>query len=103
MLAHFFPKQLEELEPFQGQFDARRLQSDKVDVYFASYPAGTAIEEHTHDTDNVGVITSGSLTLIMNGKEQRFTTGEWYEVPANTPHAARFDEDTAEIELWFKK
>ena len=73
-----------------------------MDVYFASYPAGTEIEPHTHDTDNHGIITRGELVLVMKGEETRYTTGDWYHVPAHTEHAARFEQDTSEIEFWFK-
>ncbi|HAO89555.1 MAG TPA: cupin domain-containing protein, partial [Gammaproteobacteria bacterium] len=52
-------------------------------------------------TDNVGVITKGSLLLTMNGETQHIAAGEWYFVPAGTEHAAKFPEDTADIELWF--
>jgi quercetin dioxygenase-like cupin family protein len=38
----------------------------------------------------------------MDGQQQRFSTGEWYHVPANAIHAAQFDEFTSEIEFWFK-
>ena len=62
-----------------------------------------AVEEHSHDTDNHGLITAGTLYLSVQGKEQKFSAGQWYYVPAHVPHAARFEEDTAEIEFWFKK
>lgn len=103
MKPHFFPDKLLDLEAFSDRFSAQRIQSDKADVYFASYPAGTVIEAHQHDTDNYGVITKGALTLIVGDKESTYGPGEWYHVPAHQMHAARFDEDTAEIELWFKR
>ena len=56
---------------------------------------------HHHATDNVGVITQGELILVMDGQETRYKTGEWYQVPARVAHAAKFDEETSEIEFWF--
>ena len=69
-------------------------------------PAGTAIAPHTHPTDNVGVITKGELILTVSGPNGGDTVtfygpGDWYNVPADTEHAARFDTDSAEIEFWF--
>jgi quercetin dioxygenase-like cupin family protein len=96
-----FPEQLQALPKFAGPFDAFKLEAKDCDVLFASYPAGTAIPPHTHKTDNVGVITQGELILIMNDEETRYKTGEWYHVPAQAVHAARFDEATSEIEFWF--
>jgi quercetin dioxygenase-like cupin family protein len=96
-----FPQQLRSLPKFEGPFDAFKLEANNCDVLFASYPAGTDIPPHTHDTDNVGVITEGELILIVDGQETRYKVGDWYHVPAQTVHAARFDQATSEIEFWF--
>lgn len=96
-----FPKQLQSLPKFDGQFDAFKLEAKDCDILFASYPSGTVIPPHTHETDNIGVITQGELILIMNGQETLYTVGDWYHVPAQTIHAARFDKMTSEIEFWF--
>ena len=72
-------------------------------VTFDALPAGTVIEPHSHDTENVGVITRGNLLLTMDGKTEQIGAGEWYHVPEGQEHAAEFTEDTAGIEFWFKK
>jgi len=97
-----FPLIIRTLQEFDGPFDAFRLAAENCDVLFASYPAGTSIEPHTHDTENVGVITEGELQLTMNGKSETFSVGDWYYVPAHQEHSASFDNDTSEIEFWFK-
>ena len=96
-----FPEAIKRLEPYSGRFEAFRLSGRGCDVYFASYPAGTEIEPHSHDSDNHGLITLGALILIVDGKETRVSAGDWYHIPAGQVHAARFEEDTEEIELWF--
>jgi quercetin dioxygenase-like cupin family protein len=96
-----FPKLLRSLPPFQGAFDAFKLEAKDCDVLFASYPKGTVIPLHTHETENVGVITQGELILTVDGKEQRYKVGDWYHVGARVQHAARFDVETSEIEFWF--
>lgn len=96
-----FPPRLRGLPRFDGPFDAFRLAADGCDVLFASYPAGTAIPEHEHATENVGVITQGELILVRDGRETRFRPGDWYHLPAGARHAARFEQDTSEIEFWF--
>jgi quercetin dioxygenase-like cupin family protein len=98
-----FPPEIEALEPFVGPFDAYRLAADDCDVLFASYPAGTTIAAHHHDTDNVGVITKGMLMLTISETTETFTIGQWYHVPSGVEHAARFDVDSAEIEFWFTR
>ncbi|MEN8133532.1 MAG: cupin domain-containing protein [Pseudomonadota bacterium] len=97
-----FPKQIRNLLAFEGSFDAFKLTADSCSVLFASYPAGTTIEPHIHDTDNVGVITKGELILTINGETTHYVVGNWYHVPAQTEHSARFDQATAEIEFWFE-
>jgi quercetin dioxygenase-like cupin family protein len=97
-----FPPEIRALVKFDGPFDAFRLPAERCQVLFATYPGGTVIEPHAHPSDNVGVITKGRLVLTMDGQETSYGAGEWYHVPADAVHAARFDEDSAEIEFWFE-
>lgn len=101
-MAHF-PQLLRNLPAFVGPFDAFKLEAKDCDVLFASYPKGTAIPAHAHETENVGVITQGELILIVDGRETRYRAGDWYHVPANGLHAARFEVETSEIEFWFHR
>jgi|TARA_B100000809_G_C15109236_1_gene519932 quercetin dioxygenase-like cupin family protein len=101
-LHNYYPAQIRALPVFKGRFEAFKLEAKNCDVLFASYPAGTKIEAHRHDSENIGVLTHGELLLTMDGETQRIATGDWYHVPANKEHAAEFTADTAEIEFWFK-
>lgn len=96
-----YPQKIRELPEYDGRFDAYKLAADGADVLFASYPAGTKIAPHEHDTDNYGVITRGELILIVAGEVQRYPSGSWYHVAAGVTHAARFEVETDEIEFWF--
>lgn len=96
-----FPAEIEALPDFDGPFDAHRLAAEGCAVLFATYPAGTVIEPHTHPNNNVGVITKGRLILTVDGVETTYDAGDWYHVPASVEHAARFETDSAEIEFWF--
>lgn len=96
-----FPQQIRSLPKFKGTFDAFKLEAKDCDVLFASYLSGTVIPPHTHTTDNVGVITQGELILSIDGRETSYQVGEWYHVPAQAIHAARYDKHTAQIEFWF--
>jgi len=100
-MSKLYPELIRALPKFEGPFDAYKLAAQDRDVLIASYPAGTAIDPHTHDTDNVGVITQGELILTMYGKTERISVGGWYHVPPNTEHAAKFEVETSEIEFWF--
>lgn len=102
-MKHRFPERIRALPAFDGPFDAFRLAAEGCEVLFASYPAGTVIEPHTHDTDNCGVITAGELILETGGSERRYGPGDWYRLAPGQEHAARFEVDTSEIEFWFQR
>jgi quercetin dioxygenase-like cupin family protein len=97
-----FPDRIRALPAFEGPFEASRLAAEGCDVLFASYPAGSEIEPHSHPSENCGVITRGELVLLTNGRERRYGPGEWYHLLPGQEHAARFEVETAEIEFWFK-
>jgi quercetin dioxygenase-like cupin family protein len=96
-----YPKKIKELPLFDGRFDAYKLEAKGSDVLFASYPAGTKIPVHTHETENHGVITKGELIITMEGKTEKVGVGQWYHVPANVVHSAIFEVETDEVEFWF--
>jgi len=96
-----YPDKIKSLPLFDGRFDAYKLEAKDSDVLFASYPAGTSIPGHKHDTENYGVITRGELILTINDKVNRIGVGCWYHVPANVEHSAEFEVETDEVEFWF--
>lgn len=96
-----YPEKIKSLPLYDGRFDAYKLEAKESNILFASYPAGTSIPPHSHETDNYGVITRGELILTMNNAVTKYSVGEWYHVPAGTEHAAQFEEETDEIEFWF--
>jgi quercetin dioxygenase-like cupin family protein len=60
-MAGNYPSRIRKLEPYDGRFDAYRLRAEGAEVLFASYPVGTSIPPHAHDTDNFGVIIRGEI------------------------------------------
>ena len=76
-----FPAEIEALPDFDGPFDAHRLAAEGCDVLFATYPAGTVIEPHTHPSNNVGVITKGRLILTIDGVESTYDAGDLVSRP----------------------
>ncbi len=97
-----YPDKIKSLPLFDGRFDAYKLEAKDSDVLFASYPAGTSIPSHKHDTENYGVITRGELILTINDKVTRIGVGSWYHVPVNVEHSAEFEVETDEVEFWFR-
>ena len=60
-----FPDAIRRLEPYSERFDAYRLRGQGCDVYFATYPAGTEIEPHHHDSDNYGLQRRKRPTMTL--------------------------------------
>lgn len=100
-MAGNYPNIIKSLPIYDGRFDAHKLIANGCDVLFASYPAGTSIPPHIHDTNNHGVITRGTLILTIEDKVTQVGVGEWYHVPAHVEHSAKFEVETDEIEFWF--
>jgi mannose-6-phosphate isomerase-like protein (cupin superfamily) len=83
-VAGSYPDKIKTLPVYDGRFDAYKLEARDSDVLFASNPSGTVIPEHSHETDNYGVITRGELILTIGGEVTRFAVGDWYHVPAGS-------------------
>jgi len=96
-----FPPEVEALPVFEGAFSARQLHADNCEVLFASYPAGMDIPDHSHPSQNAGVITQGRLFMTMNGEEKSYGVGDWYRIAADCVHSARFEEASSLVEFWF--
>jgi quercetin dioxygenase-like cupin family protein len=53
-------------------------------------PEGTVIARHTHPGIESSVVTEGELELEVQGQPtKRFTAGEGFQVPPNTPHGGK--------------
>ena len=98
-----FPDKIKTLDPHSCLFDAFKMNAENCKVFFATYPAGADIEPHDHDTENYGVVTKGAMRMVINGTEHEYKTGDWYHIPANAEHSFQCDEETEQIEFWFKK
>ena len=90
------------LSKFSGRFEAWEHNASNLQLFCAYYPAGTIIENHTHVTDNCGIIIQGEIFITIDGVEKYYKVGDWYEVAAGVIHSARTVELTSEIEFWFK-
>ncbi len=96
-----YPDKIRTLPLFNGAFDAYKMSAENCEILFASYSAGSKVAEHSHETENHGVVTRGELILSIDDSVKRYAVGDWYHVPAGTVHQADFEKDTDTIELWF--
>jgi len=105
-MAGEYPERIKALPLQKGRVDTSgkyKLEAKDCNVLFASYQPGTSIPLHTHDdADIFGVVTKGEIILTVNGETTRHGVGEWYHIPPGAGHATMFEQETDEIEFWFK-
>jgi quercetin dioxygenase-like cupin family protein len=97
------PPLIRQLPPFEGPFEARRLEAKDCDVLFASYPGDTDISAHQHPSENVCVVLCGELRLHTEAGEQIVGPGQWYHLDPDERHWARFEIESTIIELRFRE
>ena len=53
-------------------------------------PAGTVLDTLTHPFDADALVVDGEMWLTFDGRTQHLHRGDWFEVPAGTPHDERY-------------
>ncbi len=101
-----YPEIIKLLPKQKGKVDTSskfKLEANDCKVLFASYQPGTTIPKHKHiDSDIVGVVTKGQIILTLDGVTTKHNVGDWYHIPPGTEHETMFEQETDEIEFWFK-
>jgi quercetin dioxygenase-like cupin family protein len=54
---------------------------------------GATVPEHSHDSEQVGLVTAGHLTFLVDDEELVCGPGDSYAIPGGEPHGARNDGD----------
>jgi quercetin dioxygenase-like cupin family protein len=63
---------------------------------------GVAVPEHSHDNEQVGYVTRGELTFLLDGDELVVGPGDSYAIAAGEVHGAenRGDEAVRGVEMF---
>ncbi len=75
----------------------RTLRGDSVTVRCADLVARTIVETHKHDDERVGVVTRGSVAMVVAGEQRILTEGDTFVVPAGAAHGLRVLEQGAQV------
>ncbi len=67
----------------------RILSTDRECLVVVELAAGTVVESHKHDVDQVGTVVRGQLVMVAAGEQAILTPGDCYRIPAGTAHGAR--------------
>lgn len=70
---------------------------DRFSIFLQTLPEGEGTNTHLHDNyDEAGYVIEGDLTVSLDGKLHRFSTGDSFFVPLGVPHAiSNFGNATA--------
>lgn len=75
----------------------RTLRGDRVTVRCDELAARTIVETHKHDDERVGVVTRGSVAMVIAGEQRILTEGDTFVVPAGAAHGLRVLEQGVQL------
>jgi len=90
------PRDLPTTRPQAGVTE-RTLRGQDALVHISDLGARTIVETHKHDDERVGVITRGSVAMVIAGEQRILTEGDTYVVPPATAHGIRVLEQGAQV------
>jgi quercetin dioxygenase-like cupin family protein len=94
------PRDLPSHEPSPGVVQ-RVIQADHATVAVTEFAPNTVVDTHRHEVEQVGVVTKGSLVLVIAGEQRILVPGDTYRIPATAAHGARVLEQGAQvIDVW---
>ena len=63
------------------------LQAEQfADISSVEREAAYALADHSHPFDACALITSGDITLVVDGVATTYLAGDIFRLPAGTPH-----------------
>jgi quercetin dioxygenase-like cupin family protein len=90
------PRDLPASRPQAGVTE-RTLKGQDGLVVITDLGARTVVETHRHDEERIGVITRGSVAMVIAGEQRILTEGDTFIVPAATAHGIRVLEQGAQV------
>jgi mannose-6-phosphate isomerase-like protein (cupin superfamily) len=55
-----------------------------------TWAANTVLDTHPHPFDARALLVDGEMWLTLDGRTRHLRPGDWFEVPAGTPHDERY-------------
>jgi len=90
------PRDLPAARPQPGVTE-RTLRGEDVAVLVSDLAARTVIETHRHAEERIGLVTKGSVAMVIAGEQRILTDGDTFVVPAATAHGVRVLEQDAQV------
>ena len=94
------PRDLPTKEPIPGMTQ-RIIRAVAATIAITDLAPKTVVESHKHPMEQTGVVTKGSLAMVIAGEQRILTPGDSYRVPPGATHGARVFEEAAQvIDVW---
>ena len=87
-----FPEMIRSLPEIDIPIEGVRgwlLQGPEQQLVFFDLETIAEVPLHTHG-EQWGVLIAGEMELTIANKTRIYHSGEWYHIPADTPHSAKF-------------
>jgi len=82
------PAEGETVEAVEGVHLTQLVVGESMSGQHFHIEPGARVPEHSHEHEQVGVVTQGTMTVIVGEAEHVVGPGESYVVPGDEPHAA---------------
>jgi quercetin dioxygenase-like cupin family protein len=90
------PRDLPTSRPQPGVTE-RVVRGEHATILVSDLDARTIVETHKHDDERIGMVTRGSIAMVIAGEQRILTAGDTYIIPAGASHGTRVLEHAAQV------
>ncbi|OYR59154.1 cupin domain-containing protein [Halorubrum halodurans] len=80
--------EVEATEAVPGVHLTQGAAGDEASIQRFYIEPGAEVPEHDHPHEQVGTVTAGALTFVVDGEERTVHAGDTFAIPGGEPHAA---------------
>lgn len=88
------------VEELNSLISRQVLHSDRMTIARLILKKGVIVPTHSHDSEQISMVTAGSLRFIVDGEEKIVASGETLVIPSNVPHSAEATEDSEATDVF---
>jgi quercetin dioxygenase-like cupin family protein len=94
---HWNSVKKEELSPLISR---QMINTRQMTVARIGLKKGAVVPMHSHVSEQLSTLESGSMRFVVGGQETILRPGEALEIPSQVPHMAEALEDTLAIDMF---
>ena len=76
---------------------ARSVHGERLTLAVVELDPGSAVPEHSHDHEQLGIVLRGSLTFRVGDETRALGAGGTWRIPSNVPHEVHVGDDGAVV------